>query len=122
MKKTRPSSSFSPCGRRWRRRPPVAVLQQDADALHRLWRRMRGCPRRRRSRRQPLTRLRFAKPPPPHRRGGRRAVPPQERGEEVRRSHSKKGPGRNRGPIDGDEKASRLLVGALLERGAENVA
>src|SRR5580658_5021653 len=44
------------------------------------------------------------------------------RGEEIRRSLIKKGPGRNRGPIDGDEKTSRLLVGALLERGTENVA
>src|SRR6202161_2605170 len=33
-----------------------------------------------------------------------------------------KGPGRNRGPIDEDEKAKRLLVGALLQCGAENVA
>src|ERR1700737_2125651 len=37
-------------------------------------------------------------------------------------SGNKKGPGRNRGPIDEDEKASRLFVGTLLERGAENVA
>src|SRR6202048_4117758 len=34
----------------------------------------------------------------------------------------KKGPGRNRGPIDKDEKAEGLLVGTLFERGAENVA
>src|SRR6202790_2262860 len=34
----------------------------------------------------------------------------------------KKGPGRNRGPIDEDEKAEGLLFGTLLERGAENVA
>src|SRR3982074_2421630 len=34
----------------------------------------------------------------------------------------KKGPGRNRGPIAEDENALGLLVGALLERGAENVA
>src|ERR1700730_7547316 len=34
----------------------------------------------------------------------------------------KKGPGRNRGPIDEDEKARGLLVVALLERGTENVA
>src|SRR6202048_992721 len=34
----------------------------------------------------------------------------------------KKGPGRNRGPIDEDEKAEGLLVGTLFERGAENVA
>src|SRR6202035_781862 len=33
----------------------------------------------------------------------------------------KKGPGRNRGPFDCGKQA-RLLVGALLERGAENVA
>src|SRR3984893_19031247 len=34
----------------------------------------------------------------------------------------KKGPGRNRGPIDEDEKAEGLLVDTLFERGAENVA
>src|SRR5229473_7666886 len=33
-----------------------------------------------------------------------------------------KGPGRNRGLIDADEQARGLLVGALLERGAVNVA
>ena len=32
--------SFSPCGRRWHRRPSAAVLK-NADALHRLWRRIR---------------------------------------------------------------------------------
>src|SRR5712672_3001385 len=36
--------------------------------------------------------------------------------------HRKKGPGRNRGLIDADEKARGLLVGALLERGAQDVA
>src|SRR5437660_3020134 len=41
----------------------------------------------------------------------------------VRRDDSeKKGPGRNRGPIDVDEKARGLLVGALLERGAQDIA
>ena len=35
-------SSFSPCGRRWRRRPSAAVLR-NAEAKLRLWRRMRGC-------------------------------------------------------------------------------
>src|SRR5947199_2483123 len=50
------ASSFSPpvrrspgeggCGRRWQRRLPAAVYW-NADAPHRLWRRMRGlCPRR----------------------------------------------------------------------------
>src|SRR6266849_4708713 len=34
---------------------------------------------------------------------------------------NKKGPGRNRGPIDGDEESVSLLV-AILERGAENIA
>src|SRR5216684_3851954 len=33
----------------------------------------------------------------------------------------KKGPGRNRGPIDGDQESVSLLV-AVLERGAENIA
>src|SRR5258705_2590935 len=37
-------------------------------------------------------------------------------------SKRKKGPGRNRGPIDADEQAIGLLVGALLERGAQDVA
>src|SRR6266446_4681070 len=38
------------------------------------------------------------------------------------RGKSRKGPGRNRGPIYVDEKAESLLVGALLERGAQDVA
>src|SRR5260370_28364449 len=35
---------------------------------------------------------------------------------------TKQDPGRNRGPIDEDEKATVLLIGALFERSAENVA
>src|SRR6185503_18541838 len=35
--------SFSPCGRRWLRQPSAAVRRtKEADASHRLWRRMRG--------------------------------------------------------------------------------
>src|SRR5260221_12332281 len=37
-------------------------------------------------------------------------------------AETKKGPGRNRGPNDEDWNAKGLLVGALLERGAENIA
>src|SRR5260221_1033186 len=43
------------------------------------------------------------------------------RGKKVRHSH-KKGPGRNRGPIRERQESTRLLVGALLERGAQNIA
>src|SRR5258708_8349886 len=42
------------------------------------------------------------------------------RGKKVRHSH-KKGPGRNRGPIRERQESTRLLVGALIEGGAENV-
>src|SRR6266566_817793 len=52
--------------------------------------------------------------------GGRR--PPMHPLPQGERGKSRKGPGRNRGPIDVDEKAESLLVGALLERGAQDVA
>src|SRR5580692_4437622 len=44
----------------------------------------------------------------------------QER--QIKTNKNKKDPGRNRGPIDEDGLARRLLVATLLERGTENVA
>src|SRR3954463_8860743 len=46
----------------------------------------------------------------------------QEHRKERNAQANEKGPGRNRGPMMRIWKAKRLLVGALLERGAENVA
>src|SRR5580700_175314 len=60
---------------------------------------------------RPLTRLRFAKPPSPTRGEGKRSVAPI----------SKKAPVETGARLM-ETKEAGLLVGALLERGAENVA
>src|SRR5580693_8384356 len=48
--------------------------------------------------------------------------PLRSQGRQIKTNKNKKDPGRNRGPIDEDGLARRLLVATLLERGTENVA